>query len=129
MILTALRKFDAQWEFYDVTCTEEDFGIAMAVIEVLMKHSLMFSTTMRKEKMVISRMRSTDEIRKALESLPAQGFTYTELINAMESQGVPHSTARRRRQMLLKMEVIVQEGDKYRLSSDSWQKILQKGRG
>lgn len=128
MILTALRKFDAQWEFYDVTCTEEDFGIAMAVIEVLMKHSLMFSTTMRKEKMVISRMRSTDEIRKALESLPAQGFTYTELINAMESQGVPH-TARRRRQMLLKMEVIVQEGDKYRLSSDSWQKILQKGRG
>ena len=36
MIFTALRKYEAQWDFYDMKCTDEDFGIAMAVMEVLL---------------------------------------------------------------------------------------------
>ena len=49
MIFTALRKFDEQWSFHEMTCSDDDFRRVMAVMEVLLQHSLMLSTTLRRE--------------------------------------------------------------------------------
>ena len=81
MIFTALRKFDERWAFHEMTCSEEDFRRAMAVIEVLLHHSLTLSTTLRKEVGSPIEMRHYFRVLEALETLPAK-FRYTDLMDA-----------------------------------------------
>ena len=123
MIFTALRKYESKWTFYDMKCTDTDFNMAMGIVEVALKHSLMLSTSMQKNLVPTSRMKSYFEVRKALETLP-QEFTYTDLINALVEQGLSDSTARRRRVMLLKMQVIEQQDETYRFKNRQWRRLL-----
>jgi hypothetical protein len=126
MIFTALRKYEAQWDFYDMKCTDEDFGIAMAVMEVLLKHSLMLSTSMKKdEKQRPVLMKDYFQVRKALERLPAE-FHYKDLIDALQEEGFSESKARRCRKRLLSMKIIEQQGDVYRFGNRQWRGILKK---
>ena len=126
MIFTALRKYEAQWDFYDMKCTDEDFGIAMAVMEVLLKHSLMLSTSMKKdEKQRPVLMKDYFQVRKALEKLPAE-FHYKDLIDALQEEGFSESKARRCRKRLLSMKIIEQQGDVYCFGNSQWRGVLKK---
>ena len=126
MIFTALRKYEARWDFYDMKCTDEDFGIAMAVMEVLLKHSLMLSTSMKKdEKQRPVLMKDYFQVRKALERLPVE-FHYKDLIEALQEEGFSESKARRCRKRLLSMKIIEQQGDVYRFGNRQWRGILKK---
>ena len=126
MIFTALRKFEAQWDFYDMKCTDEDFGIAMAVMEVLLKHSLMLSTSMKKdEKQRPVLMKDYFQVRKALERLPTE-FHYKDLIESLQEEGFSESKARRCRKRLLTMKIIEQQGDVYRFGNRQWRGVLKK---
>ena len=125
MIFTALRKFDEQWCFHEMTCSDEDFRMAMAVTEVLLEHSLMYSTTLRKEMGAPTPMRHYFRVLEALENLPAN-FRYHELMEALVSSGVSLSTAKRDRVRLLEMGIIVKEGDNYRFANRQWRSNLKK---
>ena len=128
MILTGLRKFEEKWSFYEMKCGEEDFRIAMAVMGVLLRHSLMLSTSFQKQKVSVGAMRNYFSVRRALESLPSE-FRYNELIDALVSEGLSKPTAKRARHRLLKMQVIVQEGNVYRFIHHKWRAILEKNKG
>ena len=127
MIFTALRKFDERWSFHEMTCSEEDFRRAMGVIEVLLHHSLMLSTTLRKEVGSPIEMRHYFRVLEALETLPAK-FRYTDLMEALRSSGISLSTAKRIRSRLMEMQIIEQEGETYRFKSRKW-RLLLKNRG
>ncbi len=127
MIFTALRKFDERWAFHEMTCSEEDFRRAMAVIEVLLHHSLTLSTTLRKEVGSPIEMRHYFRVLEALETLPAK-FRYTDLMDALRSSGISISTAKRIRFRLLDMQIIEQEDETYRFKNRKWRLVL-KNRG
>lgn len=123
MVLTALRKFEGGWEFYEMNCTEEDFRIALDVTAVLLRHSLTLSTSLRKESKDIGEMRHYFLVRNALEKLKSE-FRYRELINALVSEGMSTSSAKRIRNHLLAKKVIVKEGDMYRFVHHRWRNRL-----
>ena len=125
MVFTCLRKFEAQWSFRDIRCTDLDFTLSLAIIEVLLSHSLMFATSLQKIKAAPSQMRQYFRVRKALEKLKSE-FTYTELIGALVSEGLTDTTARRYRQRLLNMEIIEQQEDKYCFTTRKWRVKLEK---
>ena len=125
MVLTALRKYEEQWTFYEMRCSEDDFRIVMAVMEVLLRHSLMLSTSLRKESASPGEMHRYFSVRRALEKLKSE-FRYTELIDALCSEGMSKTTAKRARQRLLKMQVLVKEGDVYRFGNRKWRGLLDK---
>lgn len=125
MILTALRKAEAEWIFHDLTCSDEDFILALAIIEVLASHSLLFATSLHKQKPAPAEMHKYFRVRQALEKLKSV-FTYTELIDALVSVGLTESTAKRYRIRLLKMGVIVKEEESYRFAHRKWRSKLEK---
>ena len=128
MIFTALRKFDERWAFHEMTCSEEDFRRAMAVIEVLLHHSLTLSTTLRKEVGSPIEMRHYFRVLEALEALPAK-FRYTDLMDALRSSGISISTAKRIRFRLLDMQIIEQEDETYRFKNRKWRLVLKNKGG
>ena len=125
MVLTALRKFEEQWTFYEIKCSEDDFRIVMAVMEVLLRHSLTFSTSLRKEQASPGEMHRYFSVRRALEKLNPE-FRYHELMEALISEGLSPSSAKRARHRLLKKQVIVKEGDTYRFAHRKWRGLLDK---
>jgi hypothetical protein len=70
-------------------------------------------------------MRKYFRVRQALEKLKSE-FSYTELIDAMASVGIGMSTAKRYRIRLLKMGIIVKEGENYRFTHRKWRSKLEK---
>jgi len=128
MVLTALRKYEAQWTFYELKCSEDDFRIVMAVMEVLIRHSLTLSTSLRKEQATPAVMRQYFGVRRALEKLKSE-FRYSELIEALVSEGMSKATAKRTRVRLLNMQIIVREGDAYRFSNRKWRALLDRQQG
>lgn len=128
MILTALRKYDEQWSFHEMKCSEDDFRRAMAVMEVLLQHSLMLSTTLRREVGSTVEMRHYFRVLEALESL-SSNFRYKDLMDALCSAGLSVSTAKRIRARLLEMEIIVQEGNDYSFKSRKWRVLLKNRSG
>lgn len=125
MILTAMRKYEAQWSFKDITCTDEDFLISLAVMEVLTTHSLMFATSLQKQKLSPSPMRKYFRVRNALERLKPT-FTYSELIAVLLDSGFSEATAKRYRARLLDMHIIARQGDSYIFANRNWRKKLEK---
>jgi hypothetical protein len=107
-----------------MTCTDEDFRMAMAMTEVLLEHSLMYSTTLRKEVGAPTPMRHYFRVLEALEKLPAK-FRYNELMEVLLSSGISLSTAKRDRVRLIEMGIVVKEGDSYRFANRKWRSNLK----
>ncbi|MBR5541636.1 MAG: DUF3987 domain-containing protein [Bacteroides sp.] len=125
MILTVMRKYEARWEYYEMKCSDEDFGLAMAMIEVLLRHSLMFSTSLKKvENCKQGLMRDYFKVRKALEKLKPE-FGYRELMEALQTEGFSESGAKRCRRRLLALEIIEQQEDIYRFMNRQWRGVLK----
>ena len=96
----------------------------MAVMEVLLQHSLMLSTTLRREVGSTVEMRHYFRVLEALESLPSE-FRYNELMDALCSSGLSLSTAKRIRTRLVDMQILVHEGDKYTFKHRKWRVLLK----
>jgi RecG-like helicase len=103
---------------------DDYFRIVMAMMEVLLCHSLTLSTSLRAEPSSPGVMRSYFQVRKALEKLPSE-FRYHELIEALCSEGLSQSSAKRTRQRLLDRQVIVHEGETYRFMNRLWRSRLK----
>ena len=125
MIFTALRKYDARWNFYELKCSDDDFRRAMAIMEVLLNHSLMLSTTLRQDGTTAVPMTNFFRIQEALATLKPE-FHYKELMDALISKGMSLTTAKRTRVRLLMAGVIVKEEDTYRLVNRQWRGVLKK---
>ena len=125
MIFTALRKFESQWTFYELKCSDEDFRRSMAIMEVLLNHSLTLSTSLRKEGASAAPMMNYFRIQEALSTLKPE-FHYKELMDALVSKGMSLTTAKRVRIRLLKLGVIVKEEDTYRFVNRQWRGVLKK---
>ena len=125
MIFTALRKYDSRWTFYELKCSDDDFRRAMAIMEVLLNHSLTLSTTLRKDEANAAPITQYFRIQEALATLKPE-FHYKELMDALVSKGMSLTTAKRVRLRLLKLGVIVKEEDTYRFVNRQWRGILKK---
>lgn len=124
MIFTALRKYEAQWCFRDISCTDDDFLLSLAIIEVLTSHSLMFATSLHKVKQAPTEMRKYFRVRQALEKLKSE-FTFTEFVSAFVSEGFSEATAKRYRIRLIDLNIIEKQGDSYRFAHRRWRAKLE----
>lgn len=119
MVFTGLRKFEAQWSFRDITCTDDDFLLSLAIMEVLLSHSLSYATSLRRVNETPVEMHKYFRVRRALEKLKSE-FTYSELVEALCSEGFSITAAKRCRKRLMEMEVIVKQETKYKFGSRKW---------
>ena len=97
----------------------------MAIMEVLLNHSLMLSTTLRKDGAMAAPITHYFRIQEALETLKSE-FHYKELMDALMSKGMSLTSAKRVRIRLLKVGVIVKEEDTYRFVNRQWRGVLKK---
>lgn len=125
MILTALRKAEAEWSFLDMTCTDEDFMLALAIVEVLATHSLLFATSLHKIKSAPTEMRPYFRVRHALERLKSS-FTYTDLVSALKLEGFGMTTAKRYRVRLMELGIIAKQEENYCFAHRNWRSKLEK---
>ena len=109
----------------DIACTDEDFMLALAVVEVLASHSLLFATSLHKIKLAPTEMRPYFRVRHALEKLKAP-FTYTELISALQLEGFGMTTAKRYRGRLMDLGIIEKQDDSYCFAHRNWRAKLEK---
>ena len=80
----------------------------------------------RNQKMRMNAPYLPDRIFDALPELLKPEFSYTELIEALNSEGISRSSAKRCRQRLLEMKIIVQQGDSYRFVNRQWRGKFEK---
>ena len=87
MVLTALRKCEPQWNTSEWKCSDEDFHTAMQIVDVLLEHSLLLSTSMDDTAGRIRPVKAFFKLRPVLKKMPRE-FTYSELMAAaQESRG------------------------------------------
>ena len=121
MVLTALRKCEPQWNTPEWKCSEEDFRTAMQIVDALLEHSLLLSTSMDDSSGGLKPVRSFYRLRPALKKLP-EVFTYSELVVAANGVGVSTSSVKRYLSRLVYCQIVEKEGDKYRKTGKSWPK-------
>ena len=81
MVLTALRKCEPQWNTSEWECSDEDFHTAMQIVDVLLEHSLLLSTSMDDTAGRIRPVKAFFKLRPVLKKMPRE-FTYSELMAA-----------------------------------------------
>lgn len=75
MVLTALRKCEPQWNTSEWECSDEDFHTAMQIVDVLLEHSLLLSTSMDDTAGRIRPVKAFFKLRPVLKKMPCE-FTY-----------------------------------------------------
>lgn len=88
MVLTALRKCEPQWNTSEWKCSDEDFHTAMQIVDVLLEHSLLLSTSMDDTAGRIRPVKAFFKLRPVLKKMPRE-FTYSELMAAANEAGLP----------------------------------------
>ena len=86
MVLTALRKCEPQWNTSEWECSDEDFHTAMQIVDVLLEHSLLLSTSMDDTAGRIRPVKAFFKLRPVLKKMPRE-FTYSELMAAANEAG------------------------------------------
>ena len=85
MVLTALRKCEPQWNTSEWECSDEDFHTAMQIVDVLLEHSLLLSTSMDDTAGRIRPVKAFFKLRPVLKKMPRE-FTYSELMAAANTR-------------------------------------------
>lgn len=124
MVLTALRKCEPQWNTSEWTCSDEDFKTAMQIVDVLLEHSLLLSTSMEDSARQLRPVRSFFRLRPALNKLPEK-FTYSELLEAAGEVGVPSTSVKRYLSRLVYYQIVDKERDGYKKTGKEWPKKPQ----
>lgn len=119
MVLTALRKCEPQWNTSEWECSDEDFHTAMQIVDVLLEHSLLLSTSMDDTAGRIRPVKAFFKLRPVLKKMPRE-FTYSELMAAANEAGLPTASVKRYLLRLVYYQIVEKEDGKYRKTSKSW---------
>lgn len=119
MVLTALRKCDPQWNTSEWKCSDEDFHTAMQIVDVLLEHSLLLSTSMDDTAGRIRPVKAFFKLRPVLKKMPRE-FTYSELMAAANEAGLPTASVKRYLLRLVYYQIVEKEDGKYRKTGKSW---------
>lgn len=121
MVLTALRKCEPEWNTSEWKCSDDDFRTAMQIVDVLLEHSLLLSTSMDDSPQSVKPMTLFFRMRPVLAKMSVE-FSFSELMDAAAEGGIPLSSAKRYLSRLLEYKLIVKEGDTYRKTRKKWPK-------
>lgn len=119
MVLTALRKCEPQWNTSEWKCSDEDFHTAMQIVDVLLEHSLLLSTSMDDTVGRIRPVKAFFKLRPVLKKMPRE-FTYSELMAAANEAGLPTASVKRYLLRLVYYQIVEKEDGKYRKTGKSW---------
>ena len=119
MVLTALRKCESQWNTSGWKCSDEDFHTAMQIVDVLLEHSLLLSTSMDDTAGRIRPVKAFFKLRPVLKKMPRE-FTYSELMAAANEAGLPTASVKRYLLRLVYYQIVEKEDGKYRKTGKSW---------
>ena len=119
MVLTALRKCEPQWNTSEWKCSDEDFRTAMQIVDVLLEHSLLLSTSMDDTAGRIRPIKAFFKLRPILRTMPRE-FTYSELMAAANEAGLPTASVKRYLLRLVYYQIVEKEDGKYRKTGKSW---------
>ena len=119
MVLTALRKCEPQWNTSEWECSDEDFHTAMQIVDVLLEHSLLLSTSMDDTAGRIRPIKAFFKLRPVLKKMPRE-FTYSELMAAANEAGLPTASVKRYLLRLVYYQIVEKEDGKYRKTGKSW---------
>ena len=119
MVLTALRKCEPQWNTSEWECSDEDFHTAMQIVDVLLEHSLLLSTSMDDTAGRIRPVKAFFKLRPILRIMPRE-FTYSELMAAANEAGLPTASVKRYLLRLVYYQIVEKEDGKYRKTGKSW---------
>ena len=125
MVLTALRKCEPQWNTSEWECSDEDFHTAMQIVDVLLEHSLLLSTSMDDTAGRIRPVKAFFKLRPILKTMPRE-FTYSELMAAANEAGLPTASVKRYLLRLVYYQIVEKEDGKYRKTGKSWPKLPPK---
>ena len=125
MVLTALRKCEPQWNTSEWKCSDEDFHTAMQIVDVLLEHSLLLSTSMDDTAGRIRPIKAFFKLRPILRTMPRE-FTYSELMAAANEAGLPTASVKRYLLRLVYYQIVEKEDGKYRKTGKSWPKLPPK---
>ena len=125
MVLTALRKCEPQWNTSEWKCSDEDFRTAMQIVDVLLEHSLLLSTSMDDTAGRIRPIKAFFKLRPILRTMPRE-FTYSELMAAANEAGLPTASVKRYLLRLVYYQIVEKEDGKYRKTGKSWPKLPPK---
>lgn len=119
VVLTALRKCEPQWNTSEWKCSDEDFHTAMQIVDVLLEHSLLLSTSMDDTAGRIRPVKAFFKLRPVLKKMPRE-FTYSELMAAANEAGLPTASVKRYLLRLVYYQIVEKEDGKYRKIGKSW---------
>lgn len=119
MVLTALRKCEPQWNTSEWECSDEDFHTAMQIVDVLLEHSLLLSTSMDDTAGRSRPVKAFFKLRPVLKKMPRE-FTYSELMAAANEAGLPTASVKRYLLRLVYYQIVEKEDGKYRKTGKSW---------
>ena len=119
MVLTALRKCEPQWNTSEWECSDEDFHTAMQIVDVLLEHSLLLSTSMDDTAGRIRPVKAFFKLRPVLKKMPRE-FTYPELMAAANEAGLPTASVKRYLLRLVYYQIVEKEDGKYRKTGKYW---------
>lgn len=119
MVLTALRKCEPQWNTSEWKCSDEDSHTAMQIVDVLLEHSLLLSTSMDDTAGRIRPVKAFFKLRPVLKKMPRE-FTYSELMAAANEAGLPTASVKRYLLRLVYYQIVEKEDGKYRKTGKSW---------
>lgn len=119
MVLTALRKCEPQWNTSEWKCSDEDFHTAMQIVDVLLEHGLLLSTSMDDTAGRIRPVKAFFKLRPVLKKMPRE-FTYSELMAAANEAGLPTASVKRYLLRLVYYQIVEKEDGKYRKTGKSW---------
>ena len=119
MVLTALRKCEPQWNTSEWKCSDEDFRTAMQIVDVLLEHSLLLSTSMDDTAGRIRPVKAFFKLRPILRTMPRE-FTYSELMATANEAGLPTASVKRYLLRLVYYQIVEKEDGKYRKIGKSW---------
>jgi hypothetical protein len=125
MVLTALRKCEPQWNTSEWKCSDEDFRTVMQIVDVLLEHSLLLSTSMDDTAGRIRPVKAFFKLRPVLRTMPRE-FTYSELMAAANEAGLPTASVKRYLLRLVYYQIVEKEDGKYRKTGKSWPKLPPK---
>ena len=119
MVLTALRKCEPQWNTSEWECSDEDFHTAMQIVDVLLEHSLLLSTSMDDTAGRIRPVKAFFKLRPVLKKMPRE-FTAGAMMAAANEAGLPTASVKRYLLRLVYYQIVEKEDGKYRKTGKSW---------
>lgn len=115
-VFTALRKAESRWYVKEYICTDEDFHAAMAIVDVMVEHSLLLSSSLPGLALKARPLQQFHKVLIVLKRLKRH-FSYTDFVSAAMEDGVSESTAKRLLNRAQKAQFVVGKEDGYCKSS------------